>query len=66
MSDKLVLVLIILFTISVKTQYFAGDTALIYSEAKSYCNLYGSTLASIHSEYQFNETISLCAESSIK
>ena len=40
--------------------YFRGDTALNWIDAQSFCNNYGTNLASIHSKSQFNETLALC------
>ena len=40
--------------------YFRGDTALNWIDAQSFCNNYGTNLASIHSESQFNQTRTLC------
>ena len=55
------IVLLILLTSEIQSQsYFRGDSPLSWTDAKLYCQNQQTTLASIHSESQFNEATLIC------
>ena len=48
----------------VDPKYFIGYQTMNWGDARAFCIGFGSNLASVHSEYEFNQTKRICNESS--